>query len=335
MLKHPARPLIGWSEPMERLRSEIMRTAPTNMTVMIRGERGTGKELVAREIHLKSSRSDGPFVGMNCAGLPETLVDTELFGCEKGAFTGAEFRKGRFEQANGGTLLLDEVAELSLSAQAKLLRVLETREVDRVGGQRSVPIDLRVVVATNGDLEEMSRCRRFREDLYDRLNMDSIRTPPLRERVDDIPVLIDYFVDIYRAEAKRRVTGASAEVLDLFCNYHWPGNVRELENVTRRAVFKGQTETIRLDDLPFEFAKKIADAPVELGDYHQQMKEYSRRLLEAALTECDGHKTNAAKRLKLSRAQFYRLIRMHGLDAGQEGLDASIRPVAPESDWFR
>jgi transcriptional regulator with PAS, ATPase and Fis domain len=313
MLKH-SRPLIGWSEPMERLRLEILRTAPTNMTVMIRGERGTGKELVAREIHLRSPRASGPFVGMNCAGLPENLVDTELFGCEKGAFTGAEFRKGRFEQANGGTLLLDEVAELSLAAQAKLLRVLETREVDRVGGQRPIPVDIRLIVATNNNLEEMSRTRKFRDDLYDRLNMDLIRTPPLRERIEDIPVLVDYFIGIYAVEAKRQVSGATDQVLNLFRNYPWPGNIRELENIIRRAVFKGQTETIRQDDLPFDFAQRIAEAPVELGNYQQLMKDYSRRLVEAALKQAGGSRGRAAKRLGLSRSQLYRLVQSHNLE---------------------
>ncbi|HEY2383236.1 MAG TPA: sigma-54 factor interaction domain-containing protein [Terriglobia bacterium] len=183
------RPLIGTSEALERLRADIGITAPTNMTVLIQGERGTGKELVAREIHMQSNRASGPFIRVNCASLPETLVETELFGCEKGAFTNAEFRKGRFEQADGGTLLLDEVGELSLIAQPKLLRVLETREVDRVGGQRPIPIDFRLIVSTNRDLAEMARAHQFREDLYDRLTMDIVRTPPLRERLDDIPIL--------------------------------------------------------------------------------------------------------------------------------------------------
>ena len=168
MVNHHVRPLIGWSDTMEDLRADIMKTAPTDLTVMIRGERGTGKELVARDIHLKSKRATGPFVRVNCASLPETLVETELFGCEKGAYTGAEFRKGRFEQAHGGTLLLDEIGEISMAAQPKLLRVLETREVDRVGGQRPAPVDFRLIVSTNRDLEEMARTHRFREDLYDR-----------------------------------------------------------------------------------------------------------------------------------------------------------------------
>jgi transcriptional regulator with PAS, ATPase and Fis domain len=327
MLKQ-TRPLIGWSDAMERLRSEIQRTAPTNMTVMIRGERGTGKELVAREIHLKSTRSDGPFVGVNCAVLPENLVDTELFGCEKGAFTGAEFRKGRFEQANNGTLFLDEVGELSLMAQAKLLRVLETREVDRIGGQRPVPVNLRIIAATNRNLEQMSRSQKFRDDLYDRLNMDYIRTPALRDRMADIPALVNYFVDQYRAEANRQVTGASEAVLSLFATHSWPGNIRELENVTRRAVLAGRTDRIEVDDLPMDFPQDNCDAALTHGTFQQQMHEHSRRVVEAALQQAAGHRINAAKRLGISRAQIYRLLRLHGL-----GGEAKEPPQPGESWW--
>jgi transcriptional regulator with GAF, ATPase, and Fis domain len=178
---HHTRPIIGWSARTEELRADIEQAARNDMTVMIIGERGTGKELVAWEIHLKSHRSGGPLVRVNCAALPETLIETELFGSEKSAYTGAESRKGRFEQADKGTLLFDEVGELSPSAQAKLLRVLETREVDRVGGERPILVDVRIIASTNRDLENMADTGKFREDLYDRLNMDIIRTPPLRE----------------------------------------------------------------------------------------------------------------------------------------------------------
>jgi transcriptional regulator with PAS, ATPase and Fis domain len=325
MLNHH-RPLIGWSATMEEMRADIEKTASTGLTVMIRGERGTGKELVAREIHMKSNRAGGPFVCVNCASLQDTLIEAELFGCERGAFTGAEFRKGKFELAHGGTLFLDEVGELSLQAQPKLLRVVETLEVDRVGGQRPVPVDIRLVVATNRDLEEMARAQKFREDLYDRLNMDTIRTPPLRERLDDIPILAEYFIGVYAPTAKRLVTGVSEQVLHLFQQYRWPGNIRELENVVRQAVFKGRTEMIRVEDLPFNFAKSILAPPVMLGDYHQRIQEFSRELLLGALNQSCGHRPKAARLLNLSKSQLYRLIKAHGLDGEP---DSTIG----ESEW--
>jgi len=308
------RPLIGWSDAMERLRADIQATAPTDMTVMLRGERGTGKELVAREIHLKSTRAKGPFIRMNCANLPETLVEAELFGCEKGSFTGAEFRRGRFEQAHGGTLFLDEIGELSLTAQPKLLRVLEEHEVDRLGGQKPVPVDFRLIVATHRNLEEMAHAERFREDLYDRLNMDSIRIPPLRERLDDIPVLAEYFIGACVPQARRLVTGVSPQVLDVFQHYSWPGNIRELRNLIARGVFKGRTELIRLEDLSFDFRQKTAAAPLKLGNHDQQLQEHSRQLILGALAQCNGNRTKALKLLGLSRTRFYALMKSHGID---------------------
>jgi transcriptional regulator with PAS, ATPase and Fis domain len=314
---------------MEELREKIESTAPTNMTVMVRGERGTGKELVAHEIHMKSSRSSGPFVRVNCASLPETLVESELFGCEKGAFTGAERRAGRFEQAHGGTLLLDEIGELSILAQPKLLRVLETHEVDRVGGQKPVKVDFRLIVSTNRDLEEMARTGKFREDLYDRLAMDSIRIPPLRERRSDIPFLVDYFIGAYVPEAKRLVTGVAQQVLDLFQRYVWPGNIRELENVIRRAVFKGRTELINMEDLPDNFAQNVLAPPLKPGNYQEQMRAHSRQLFLGALTHCNGNRTKAAKLLGLSRTKFYRLAKLHGLDGGRGD------NTGEETDWLQ
>jgi transcriptional regulator with PAS, ATPase and Fis domain len=330
------RPLIGWSQPMQEVHTHINEIAPTELTVIILGERGTGKELVAQEIHLKSGRT-GLYIRVNCASLPETLVETELFGCEKGAFTGAEFRQGRFEQAHGGTLFLDEIGELSVAAQPKLLRILQTKEVDRVGGKKPVPVDFRLIVATNQNLEEMVRVGKFRADLYDRLNMDSIRVPPLRKRLDDIPVLSEYFVGLYRPQARRVVTGVSQQVLDVFRTYSWPGNIRELENIIRCAVFKGRSELIRLKDLPFGFAQKNEAVPVQLGNYRQLMREnsrqYSRQLLLAALSHCRNHKPNAARLLDLSRAQFYKLVKMHGLD-GEPVDGGSQQDVTQESDWM-
>jgi Nif-specific regulatory protein len=307
------RPLMGWSKKMQQTRAEIELTARTNMTIMIRGEPGTGKELVAQEIHAKSKRANGPFVKVNCAALPEPLIETELFGCEKGAYTGAVPRKGRFELADGGTLFLDEVGELNVTSQPKLLRVLETHEVDRIGGQRPVRADFRLIVATNQDLENMIRTKRFRADLYERLNMDSIWTAPLRERLEDIPLLADYFIGVFVPEAGRLVTGVSPKVLDRFQKYHWPGNVRQLENVIRRAVFRGQSELIQPEDLP-DF-DKITTAPevFNIGDYHQLMNAYSRQLVMEALRLSNGNRTKAAVWLHLSRSQLHRLVHSHGL----------------------
>jgi transcriptional regulator with PAS, ATPase and Fis domain len=324
-MMHYHGPLIGCSLKAEELRAAVDKIACTNLTVMILGERGTGKDLIANELHLKSNRN-GAFVGVNCAALPEELVETELFGCEKGAFTGAETRKGKFEQAHGGTIFLDEVGELSLKAQPKLLHVTERMAVDRIGGQRSIPVDFRLIVATNRNLQEMVEEGKFRRDLYDRLHMDIIRIPPLRARMDDIPLLADYFCNRYAYEAKRTVTGVSQQVLDLFMQHRWPGNVRELLNIVKRAAYTGRTPMIRVEDLPFDFAKGMAEPDVKLGNYHEVMQESSRRLIVGALTRCDDDRTKAARLLGLSRAQFYRLLKTHGLDGrssgnGQEGTD--------------
>ncbi len=266
---------------------------------------------------MKGNRAGCPFVGINCANLQDTLFETELFGCERGAYTGAEFRKGKFELAHGGTLFLDEVGELSLQAQAKLLRVVETFEIDRVGGQRPVSVDVRLIVATNRDLEEMARTQKFRDDLYDRLNMDTIRPPPLHERLDDIPILAEYFIGVYVTEARRLVTGVAQQVLDVFQQYLWPGNIRELENVIRRAVFKGRSDVIRLEDLQFDFAKRMMTAPARLGNYHELTQEYSRQLLQQALNQASGNRSKAAALLDLSRSQMYKLIKLHKLDGNR------------------
>jgi len=314
MLNYTNRPLIGCSAKLEEVRDEINRIAPTSAPVLIRGESGTGKDLVALEIHLRSERADGPFIKVNCGALPDDLIESELFGCEKSAFTGAAFRKGKFEQADKGTIFLDEIAELSMRAQAKLLQVTETPTIDRLGGQRPIPVDFRLIVATNKNLEDMIRNGGFRSDLYYRLNMDLIRTPPLRERLDDIPLLVDYYIALYVTEARRLVTGAAQQVIDLFQQYSWPGNIRELQSVVRKTVFKGKNEVIRLEDLPFDFGQKTAAPPVTLGNYQERMQEHSRQLVSAALQQCDGDVTQAANLLGLSRSRLYDLIKRHGLN---------------------
>ena len=320
---------------MQALRADVRAVAPTDLTVVIQGERGTGKELVANEIHLQSERANAAFVKLNCASLTESLAETELFGCEKGAFTGAEFRKGPFEQAHAGTLFLDEIGELPLRIQAKFLRVVETREVNRVGGRGSIPVNFRLIVATNRDLKEMARAQKFRADLYDRLNMATIRTPPLRQRLDDIPLIAEYLMNLYGPIAKRQVTGLAQEVLDLFRKYSWPGNVRELENTVRRAVFTGHSGLIRLGDLPFDFAQNMAAAaPVTPGNHDRLVKDYSRSLILGALRQSGGNRTKARAILGLAKTRFYRLLKTHGLDAesgnGREEQDQN----GEDCDWM-
>jgi transcriptional regulator with PAS, ATPase and Fis domain len=329
MMNHHNPPIIGCSAPAEKLRGEVDQVACTDLIVMIRGERGTGKDVVAREIHRKSNRAGGPFVRVNCAALPEELVEAELFGCAKGAFTGAMERPGKFELGNGGNIFLDEVGELSRKAQPKLLNVTETLAVDRIGGRTPIPVDFRLIVATNRDLEEMVRQGTFRDDLYDRLNMISICVPPLRERLDDIPLLVDYIINDCAGQAQRLVTGVAPQVLDLFQQYSWPGNVRELRNIVKRGVFTGKTERIRQEDLPFEFAQRLATPPIRLGNHDDQLKELSYQLFVTALKQCRNNRSRAMALLGLTRNKFYRLLKMHGLD-GESSDDGW-----GESDWIQ
>jgi transcriptional regulator with PAS, ATPase and Fis domain len=327
MMNHHGPPIIGCSPPAERLRAAVAEVASTSLTVMIRGEKGTGKDVVAREIHRKSNRAGGPFIRVNCAALPEELVEGELFGSSKGAYTGAVDRPGKFEQANGGTIFLDEVGELSRKAQPKLLHVTENLTVDRVGGRSAIPVDFRLIVATNRNLEEMVRQGTFADDLYDRLNMFSIWVPPLRERMEDIPLLVDYFIGDCVGEAGRMVTGAAPQVLDLLQKYSWPGNLRELRNIVKRGVFTGKTDCIRQEDLPFDFAQRMASPPVKCGNHDEQLRAFSRQLFVDAVKQCHGNRSRAAALLGLTRNKFYRLLRLHGLDgdSGNNGHD--------ESDW--
>ena len=293
---------------MQDLRDNIDKIGPTDITVVVQGERGTGKEAVANEIHLKSHRATGPYIRVNCASIPESLADTEYFKCERGAFTGAEARQGKFEQADGGTILLDEIAEMSLLSQAKLLRVIQEREVDRIGGKRPIPVNIRLIVSTNRNLREMTRNHLFREDLFDRLSQDIIRVPPLRERLEDIPTLCEYFIGLYVPQARRLVSGVAPQVLDLFQRYSWPGNVRELENIIRRGVFKGRSEEIRMEDLASDFIQEVRTPAVILGNFDELTQGFSRQLLVNALTHCRGNKTKAMKILGLGRTRFYDLL---------------------------
>jgi Nif-specific regulatory protein len=298
--------MIGDSPAMQKVLHFIGRVAPGNSTVLIRGESGTGKELVARAIHRNSARADKPFVAINCAAIAESLLESELFGYEKGAFTGAfGQKKGRIEAADGGTLFLDEIGELAPALQAKLLRVLQEHEFERVGGTRPIRVDLRLIAATNRDLEAAMKEARFRTDLYYRLNVVSIDIPPLRERRDDIPQLAAWFAEKFSREAGRRVTGLSRQARNYVMNYSWPGNVRELENAIERAVVLGSSELICPDDLPDAV---LEAAPSESsGRYHDALKQTKKKLIQDALEKCGGNFTEAAKLLGVHPNYLHRL----------------------------
>jgi transcriptional regulator with GAF, ATPase, and Fis domain len=307
--------MVGEAAKMRQVYQFIARVAPTDTTVLVLGESGTGKELAARALHVNSPRRERPFVAINCAALTETLLESELFGHERGAFTGAlAQKKGKLEVADGGTLFLDEVGEMSPILQAKLLRVLQEREFERVGGTRTIRVDVRFVAATNRDLEEAVKSGGFRQDLYYRLNVVSFEMPPLRERREDIPLLASYFVAKYGAKFKRKVTGLSAEARDCLTNYEWPGNVRELENAVERAVVLGSTERVLPEDLPesvleAEPASTSGASAPPITKYHEALREAKRQLILRALEQSAGSFTEAARALGVHPNYLHRLIR--------------------------
>jgi DNA-binding NtrC family response regulator len=320
--------LIGNSEGMQRVRAMIEKVSETDATVLVRGESGTGKELVAREVHERNSvRSAGPFVAVNCAALPSELIESELFGHEKGAFTGAAARRqGKFEQANGGTLFLDEIGDMSANVQAKLLRALEERRIERLGGNESIPVDVRIVSATHRPLEQEIAAGNFRADLFYRLRVVTIDIPPLRERREDIPVLAETFT---RAAAERyglplRQVGQSA--LRRLVDYEWPGNVRELKNTIERAAIMAEGEELRSQDLPDEITpgqeKEIVDAAgsIENGlavpftaEFREDRREFERRYISRCLEHTNGNVTKAAEILGMHRQSLQHKLRQLGL----------------------
>jgi Nif-specific regulatory protein len=305
--------MVGESPRMREVYQLVGRVAASDSTVLIFGESGTGKELVARAIHRNSKRSNRPFVAINCAALTESLLESELFGHEKGAFTGAfAQKKGKIEIADGGTVFLDEVGELALPLQAKLLRVLQQREFERVGGTRSIKVDIRLVAATNRNLEEAIKTGRFRQDLFYRLNVVSITMPPLRDRREDIPLLATYFVQKYTREANRPVVGISPETHTLLKRYDWPGNVRELQNALERAVVLGTSDRIRPEDLPealvesHSFGDSVRPGTLR---YHEAVNGVKRQLILKAVEQAGGNFTEAAKLLDLHPNYLHRLVR--------------------------
>ncbi len=315
--------IVGESAPMAGLFRWIERVARSESTVMIYGESGTGKELVARAIHARSGRRDGPFVRVNCGALAEGLLDSELFGHEKGAFTGAERkRRGRFELAHGGTLFLDEIATISTATQVRLLRVLQERELERVGGEETIPVDVRIIAATNTPPERLLNGDGFREDLFYRLHVVPTTLPPLRERTHDIPLLVEHFVEKLRVRTGSPVTAVSEEALARLRTYHWPGNVRELENVVERALVLADGPILRAEDLPpfghGETHPAVGDPPALPSggmDLTRVVEGMEERLLREALEKAQGVKAEAARLLGLKPSALYYKLEKYGIEA--------------------
>jgi len=310
--------MIGESQSMLKVYRFIEKVASADSTILIRGESGTGKELVGHAIHLNSNRALYPFVIVNCATLTETLLESELFGYEKGAFTGAESqKKGKLEVANKGTVFLDEVGELPLNLQSKLLRVLQNHQFDRVGGTSPVTVDIRFVAATNRNLEESIRLGNFRQDLFFRLNVINLTIPPLRERVEDIPLLTNYFLTHYSKKSKKKVRGISAEARSCMMSYDWPGNVRELENAIERSVVMSNTETILLEDLPENIMSSLPDVGEQITNYHKAVAEARKKIVLQALQQAEGSHKKAADILGIHPNNFGRLVRQFNLKFGK------------------
>ena len=308
--------IVGSSEPLRRVLSQVAKVAPTDSTVLILGETGTGKELIARAIHKRSNRSGRAFIRVNCAAIPPSLIASELFGHEKGAFTGAMQRRvGRFESADSGTIFLDEVGDLPPETQIALLRVLQEREFERVGGSQTVPVDVRVVAATNADLSAAVTEGAFRQDLFYRLNVFPIRIPALRERADDIPLLVEYLIDRYAQAAGKKIKNINKETVELFQNYDWPGNVRELQNVIERAVILSDGETFSVDETwltPVTPKVVTTTAPLVAN-----LMDHEKEMIENALREAEGlisGPTGAATKLGIPRQTLESKIRKLGIN---------------------
>jgi two-component system nitrogen regulation response regulator NtrX len=314
---------VIWSGPvMERLLAQVERVAASESRVAIQGETGTGKELIARTIHQKSGRRAGPFVTLNCAAVPAELIESELFGHEKGSFTGATGRHiGKFEQAGGGTLFLDEIGDMPLAMQAKLLRVLEEGEIERVGGEKPIPVDARVIVATHRNLEELVRQGAFRPDLFHRVYVFPLVLPPLRERAEEVPILAEYFAKQVAAQNGWRKKHFSAEALEILKRHAWPGNVRELRNVVERVLLLSDTETITADEVNLALPAVRNGEPALAGGngtLTQRIESFEREVLLAELRRHHHHMTNVARALGLERSHLYKKCQQLGIDLRSE-----------------
>jgi|Deesub1362B_J571_1020462.scaffolds.fasta_scaffold08804_2 DNA-binding NtrC family response regulator len=319
--------IIGTSPKMREVYRALDRVIDSDVTVIIRGESGTGKELLARAIHFNGPRKNGPFVAVNCAAIPESLLESELFGHERGAFTGAVSRRiGKFEQAHRGTLFLDEIGEMSKATQAKILRVLQEKRIERIGGNQSIPIDVRVISATNKDLEEEVRKGNFREDLYYRISVYPIYLPPLRERKEDIPQLVAYFLEKFNKKLKRKIKRVSDRALEHLMNYHWPGNVRELENVLERSMLNCSGDVLLPEHLPITITAheihSLSDGfridfqkAVSLTREIPTWEEVEREVCRLALRLTNNNISEAAQRLGIGRTTLYRKLKKYNLYA--------------------
>ncbi|MBI4635652.1 MAG: sigma-54-dependent Fis family transcriptional regulator [Candidatus Rokubacteria bacterium] len=311
--RHRVEGIIGESGRMQEVLSLVRRVAGSDATVLIRGESGTGKELIAKAIHYASPRAGGPLVRVNCAALPETLLESELFGHEKGAFTGAHAaRRGRFEAAHGGSLFLDEIGDLPLHLQVKLLRVLQEREIERLGSSRPIPVDVRLLAATHRDLEAMVRAGGFRDDLYYRINVVTIALPPLRERREDIPLLLEHFLEKFARRNGKAIRGLTREARDALLRYDYPGNVRELENLVERAVVLTRDEVVGLGDLPLVVEESPEEA-LEATSLPTVLEGIERRMISEALARAEGVQTRAAEILGISERVLRYKLRKLGL----------------------
>jgi two-component system response regulator HydG len=314
------RNIIGRSTAMVNLLETVAQVAPSEATVLITGETGTGKELIAGAIHFNSSRKDGPFVKMNCAAVPEGLLESELFGHEKGAFTGAHRQKsGKFQQAHGGSLFLDEISEMSLPMQVKLLRVLQEREITRLGGEEVIKVDVRVIAGANKELTQEIEKGRFREDLYYRLNVVTLVVPPLRDRQEDIPLLAQHFLGLFSEKNHKQIKGLSPQAMDRLLKHDWPGNVRELMNTVERAVVLSRSEY--LDDMDFPAVVKSASsgeqeaAGGQAGPSDFKLDEVEREAILKTLASADGNKSEAARRLGITRKTLHKKLKKYGMMA--------------------
>ncbi len=313
--RYELRNIVGSSRAMQTVYEQVAQVAPSNTNVLLRGESGTGKELVAHAIHYSSPRSSKPFVKVSCAALPESLIESELFGYEPGAFTDARAqKKGRFELANGGTILLDEVGELTPATQVKLLRVLQERELERLGGVQTIKVNVRVVAATNKDLEQAVKAGGFREDLYYRLNVYSIYLPPLRERKTDIPLLADHFVDKYASAHGKDVRRIATSAIDMLMSYHWPGNVRELENCIERAVVVCDGGAIHAHHLPPTLQTAEVSGTLTRQALRQALDAYEKDLVQDALKSARGNRAKAARLLHTTERIVGYAVKKHGID---------------------
>jgi DNA-binding NtrC family response regulator len=323
--------LIGNSKQMERVYEMIHKVAGVCTSVLLCGESGTGKEVVGRAIHRLSPRAGKPFVAFSAAALPETLIEDELFGHEKGAFTGAsQNRRGRFEEAQGGTLFLDEIGDLALPLQAKLLRVLQERNLERLGSNASVPLDIRVICATNRNLERMVQAGTFRQDLFFRISVLKIELPPLRNRTDDIPVLAECFVRRFAAAHGKDIRGVSPGFLNALASHNWPGNVRELQNVIERSVVLADGDRLGIENLPTELNRLVVTSETPRGAYQDAIRSFKREIVRSALRLSNGNKQKAAQELQISRCYLHRLLNQLNIEDDfsiEEELAAEEEPV--------